>query len=350
MNYSRKSILSSISAFALLTSAMTSTAQDELPREERLTSPDEMFAIVEQGLPKIITEDNSELLSVMLSPRLGKPLKDVFDLDVAEKRLFPSQDTQRECDEKSRSCEITEGIAEGSGSYSKLAVIDDGAAMSVRFSRRDEQSEKIVSTKMDDISAYGIASNLLVETLGVPVEEIPVAPSNAKYPLPVKTVNLSLSDGEGKNQTIPVDKLVKIQRGLYFGRSLGWLPGPGKISVALNESGISSAVVRSWADMSRYGENLDARDAKSRSELVEELVTRFQREGIARVHSARSMLAVALPAGASSPIPVLRVFASAQPRDLDEKSQASVVSSAGVVIDLPLIAAVDDQASQEESE
>lgn len=351
MNYSNKPIVIFISALVFFSTPLTTTAQEERPREERATSVDEMVAIVEKGLPNLISDNNADLVEALLSPRLGKSFNDAFDVDFVAKKLFVNGEPESQrCDETKRVCEFVDGDASGQGEYSKLSVLEGPAAMSVRFVHRPKESDKVVSTKLSDKSAYDIASTLLTDTLGVPSEEIPIAPSSALYPLPVKTVNLAFSNGEGENKTMPVEKLVKIQRGLYVGGNLGWVPGPGKMSVVLNEAGVSSAVVRGWADMSRYGEGLSSRNAKSRSQLVEELVTRFQKEGILRLHSARSLLAVGLPEGASAPVPVLRVFASAQPRDLEETSQASVVSSAGVVFDIPLIALKDDNVNQEQSD
>ena len=54
------------------------------------------------------------------------------------------------------------------------------------------------------------------------------------------------------------------------------------------------------------------------------------------VPAANSLLAVSLPSGAESPMPVLRVYASAQPDDLSEEEQARVVFSAGVAFEIPL--------------
>lgn len=334
----------------LLAVAISANAKEDPVRDEKQLSRAEMYNIVEKGLPEVLSEDNYEIAAALLTPRLGQPLVERFDRDAAVKTLFPhKQSTQEECSEKSRQCDITEGSAAGRGAFAKLSILHTDRASDIRFVQRPEQTDKFLPTELSDKQAYDLAQNLLVNTLGVPKEEIAIAPRGAKNPYPVKTVNMAFANGKGDDQVIPVEKLISMSRGLHAGH-LGWVPGPGKLTIALNEEGVSTLAVRNWADMSDYGKDLDARKAKSRSQLVAELVSRFEREGITHLNSARSLLAISLPEGAESPVPVLRVYAAAQPRDLDESSQAKTLSTAGVVLELSLIAKDDDYSAQEQGD
>ncbi|SMF53934.1 hypothetical protein SAMN02745866_03406 [Alteromonadaceae bacterium Bs31] len=340
---------------AIAASAMLSTLVQagEETREERLLSSKEIARLIDAGMHDRITENNVELVSAMLNPKIGDSLNKTLNLDLIAEELFegakPSIDGN--CYDSRfdlKKCEMTAGEAAGKGAYAKLAFASDKSKTSLRYAKRSDAVDLPKPVKLSDAEAYKGALSLAVETFGVSEVEIPRAPAKSKNPYPVKTVNLATSKGKGVSSDIPVQKLVTIQRGLYV-EKLGWIPGPGRLSVSFNSDGLNAAALRSWADMSEYGHDIDPRKAKSRAELVEELTTLFQKEGVAKLDSARSLLAVSLPTGAESPIPVLRVFASAQPSELSEKEQANVVSSAGVVFEIPLVASDDAMSSSDDN-
>jgi len=325
----------------------------EETREENIASPKDIARLLDAGMPEPLSDNNVELVSAMLKPQLGKSWKKSLDLDLISEQLFDGKKPQIDGNCYGNrfdfsECKMTAGEAAGKGDYTKLAFVDSKAKTSLRFAKRTVADDVPKRVTMSNAEAYKKAINLVVETFGISEVEIPVAPTNAKQPYPVKTVNLATSTGKGVSSDIPVQKLVSIQRGLHVDK-LGWIPGPGRLTLSFTANGLNAAAVRSWADMSEYGQNVDPRKAKSRTELIEELTTLLQKEGIGKLHSARSLLAVSLPTGAESPVPVLRVFASAQADDLTEKEQANVVSSAGVVFEIPLVASDDSLQGSDDS-
>ncbi len=341
-----------IIAFASMFLAAAVQAGEE-NREEKTLSSREIAKLIDFGMPEYLTENNVELVAAMLNPKLGDSLSKKLNLDVVAEEFFEGKKTNIEgnCYDSRfdlKNCELSAGDAAGKGAFSKLSLRHDHAKTSLRFAKRPEQREKPEPVELSDARAYKQALRLFTETIGVSELEIPVAPVTAKNRYPVKTVNLAASRGKGAETIIPVQKLVNIQRGLYVDK-LGWIPGPGQLAVSFNSEGINAAVVRSWADMSEYGRELNAKNAKSRSQLVEELSDLLQKEGIGKLDSANSLLAVSLPSGAESPMPVLRVYASAQADDLSEEEQARVVSSAGVVFEIPLIHSDDSTRSSDDS-
>lgn len=338
-----KHLLPAIVGVASLVAVATSSANEKY-RDERATSIDEIYEIIERGLPSTISDNNSALAKQLLTIKPGRPLLENLNLDVLLDSLFDSNpETQGKCDLRASEfdCIAASGEKAGRGAYAQLQVNRKNSEANVRFAKRPEADGKLVPATIGDREAYERAVALLTKSFALSTAEIPVAPKTARNPYPVRTVNIALAQSEKPQKIVAVEKLVSLPRGLYAGE-LGWLPGPGEWTVALNDQGVNMASVRNWADMSRYGEGLRAENIKSRTDLVEELVERFKHEGVEKLASANSHLAIVRLEGAEVPVPVLRVFAAPQDEDLTEEQQAELVSSAGVVFDIPLFAKYDE--------
>ncbi|MFS1526393.1 hypothetical protein ACL7TT_20300 [Microbulbifer sp. 2304DJ12-6] len=328
--------------------AVFAQAQDN-PGNDKDLSREDLEYIIERDMPKVLGENNVELLTQMLQPNRGNSLYETFDGNKAVNYLFKGKDVVygKECDKElypQGQCDVVSGSSNGEEEYSKFSFNNNLSLADIRFSDRPAfgPAKKV---EISNQEAFYAAKKFLIDIFGISEEEIPTAPSNASNPYPVKTVNMAYSDGAGSSGFLPVEKLVSFPRGLFVKGGLGWIPGPGRLKVTIDDQGINTASVSGWADLSGYGLNLDPRDAKSRRALVSELATRLQDEGINSLNSTRGVLAIALPVGAKSPIPVLRVYAAALERDLDEKSQGNNASSAGVVLDIPLLVSIDESKS-----
>lgn len=323
---------------------VTAGYANEKNREERATTTDEIYQIIERGLPTTLRDDNSGLAKQLLAVKPTGPLTANLKLDTLVESLFETKPTtQGKCDLRAGEVDCVAALGEraGRGAYSQLHVNSKNSETNVRFGKRPAADGSLVEATLADRDAYERAVALLSKSFALSASDIPVAPKTARNPYPVRTVKVALAQSDKPQKTVAVEKLVTLPRGVYAGE-LGWLPGPGEWSVSLDDRGINMASVRNWADMSRYGEGLRAENIKSRSDLVEELVERFKHEGVEKLASANSHIAIVRLEGAEVPVPVLRVFAAPQDRDLSEEEQADLVSSAGVVFDLPLFAKYDE--------
>lgn len=344
-----KPLIATLIGAASLFSIAASHANDKY-REERATSVDEIYQIIERGLPVTLGDDNSALAKQLLSVKPTGPLTNNLQLDTLVTTFFANKPvTQGNCELRSQNVNCTAALGEkaGKGAYSQLRVNTRNSETNVRFAKRSAADSPLAEVTLGDREAYERALALVSKSFALGTSDIPVAPKNARNPYPVRTINVALAQSEKPQKIVAVEKLVTLPRGVYAGE-LGWLPGPGEWSVSLDNLGINTASVRNWADMSRYGEGLRAENIKSRKDLVEELVERFQHEGIEKLASANSHIAIVRLEGAEVPVPVLRVYAAPQVRSLTEEQQAEVVSSAGVVLDLPLFAQYDERVKSDD--
>lgn len=337
-----------ILAGLLIASCVTNTAlSQEIKRQDTSLSAREIRALIERGLPETLSEDNTALAASLLSAKIGEPVQAALEPERLAAKLFEGRQATMSdgCLESTRAkadCLIMAGEASGPGEFLRLAVRFDEQELNVKFDKRDPDTAPLPSAKLSDADAYKQALEILRGSLAVNPVEIPQAPSDAKNPFPVRSINVAAAVDAKPTRVATVEKLVKIQRGLYAGDKLGWVPGPGQFIMRIDDRGINGLSLRDWANLERYGRGLNPSGAKSRSELVTELTERLQREGISQVTSVNSVIAVAKLDSADSPVPVLRAFVTAQPADLPEEAQARVLSSAGVVLEVPLIAPKDD--------
>ncbi|GLS24748.1 hypothetical protein [Marinibactrum halimedae] len=335
----------------------TALAQiNEADRQEKILSKAALSRLISAGLPETITENNTELAAVLLKPKLGDPLSKTLNIDHVIETVFENaRDIKKSgnCSILPSKCEITAGDINGKEAFSILNYENNGTQTQLRFVKRGSADQLPETMKIDDREVFEQAMAFVDNVFKIAPENIPKPPSSAKNRLPVKTVNLSVSSedkrGQRRTETTPVEKFVQFQRGFQV-ETLGWVPGPGELALQYDAKGLNVAVIQGWSSMEEYGRNLNPRNAKSRSTLIEEIASRFQREGIGHLSSARSHLAITQLPGDESPIPVLRIYAAAQPNDLTEEEQAKVVSSAGVVMDIALIREEERNFDFEESE
>lgn len=346
-----------------LVSAAPGLAKEDPPRDEPDPGYEEVYKLVGGSLPEIIKEDNKELVSILLKPPLGRPLREVFNPDTAIKALFgragapiapgckqiytPSGDIDP------GECQASRGEEAGGGIYKEFRFSKNMSLGNISFFDRPKAVEidpgKLVPVRMTDQQAYDTARKFLQNTFGLPVsEEIPAPPLANKavnLSLPVKTLALGGVDREGGKFNVPVEKMVILQRGFNFrlGGTYGeydWIPGPGKAMMVLDDrsltsGGLREVVVRGWQEVKAHPD-ANPEFAKSRAMLSDEITRDLLNESTGRISKLNCRLvldSIPTPSGVGLLLPAVQVHVSPVPADLSEDAQNALAmrSTAGFV-------------------
>lgn len=203
-------------------------------------------------------------------------------------------------------CVVEAGNRESeAGAYTMLAFSKNLGAGDLMFSRRpafDPKGDSLPpSAKLSDAQAYEAALKFL-DVLGVPRSQIPVAPKGAKNPLPVRSLVAAAEDQRGGTRTeIVVHKMVQLPQafavpgGLISDPSgavvLGHVIAPGLATLAVNDGGVQFARLDGWSD-SPLDPKLDARLAKSTTELINEITDDLYGEGVRKVGTLSILIAL----------------------------------------------------------
>ena len=350
-------------AFSVLLSTACAPTRDVAISPDRTTSSlsqDKLEGLVEKNLPPIVGENNSDLVGRLLKPTMAKPLSQTFDRDKAVRDLFGREprfapDCQNsttpigEPDQGECVAELGEEV--GTGEYTRLTYSKSRGLGNITFLRRsavqEGKPEDLIPVKMRDQEAFEQAQSLLQRTFGL--DEIPLPPPSAKV-FPVSNLNIGFGFKEQVDRIAPiaVQKVVRLQRGLAVkgiddsrsGRTLPYIPAPGVATVTLDDRGVVTVIVENWQEL-RLDPRMDARNAKSRTELIREIaedlasaeVQDLQRLSFVLVFSSdwRGTYGYLVPA--------LRLFVSPVPRDLTEEQQRAQKgkSTAGFVREYSLV-------------
>jgi hypothetical protein len=305
--------------------------------------------MVDGALPSLIGEDNSELVAQLLGAQMGTPISESFDPEEALATIFgrvpkiPANCrlvVTKTGDPSPEPCVVKKGKAEGRGAYTEFSWSRNLGFGDLRYLRRvaDRQLQPgdLKPVQMTDEEAYRMALDFLVETMGLPPEEIPMPPQDAQIPLPVRTLAIGGADPQGQRTLLPAMKMVQVPRGLLAdlrdpvtGQALPYVPAPGEAYVLMNDEGIWQASVRQWRELER-SPMVDPANAKSRSELIAEITDAILENETTPIHSlgvkigiqaGDPLLLPAVQKVRSAMLPAVQISISVAPRDASEEEQ-----------------------------
>lgn len=337
-------------------------AQEPPPPDPQPPTRDELVKLVDAVLPPVIGKDNSVLVKKLLGAKLGKPIREGFDLDTAVKAIFGknrptfASDCRRLYtpigDPDPGECDASLGQASGAGAYTMLSYSKHLGLGTVKYLRRlpaptvDVDPATLKPVQIDKKTAYEKSVEFLVKVLGVPPEEIPQPPADAKNPYPVRHVLATWGSGDQRLGSVPIKQVIVVQRGLFVGipspgpgePSLPWVQGPGRAVVVLDDTGIWQVKVNDWQELVPYP-GVSEKDAKSRQELADEIADDLLNNGVALIDHVKSMVLIsAVPDGTRGLLlPAVRVTLSPVAKTLSEADQGKAWTSAGVVLEYPLV-------------
>ncbi len=364
MNANRLGMLPAAALAALLATACTpQTRTSPTPIVE--TAPDQgrLEALVERALPPVIGDDNGALVEAMLKARMGEPLSRRFRLENATGKTLTVGDVRHssECGayrdtgrgEAVGNCVVESGKAEGNDAYARFEIERNLASGNIEYvartALRDLQPQDLKAVGMSDGDVLEHARAFLDGAFGVDLAEIPSPPPNVRQ-LPVSHLNIALGT-EGRSEAFPpvtVQKVVHLRRAFAVegitdrasGRSLPYLPAPGRAVVAMDAEGIVHASLEDWQEL-QVDPRMSARDAKSRKELMAEIIEDLSSERWVDLHSISATLVIAsdwrdthgylLPSIEVHVLPVPRDLTQAQQRELEGKGTAGLVREYALV-------------------
>lgn len=254
-----------------------------------------------RALPPVIGKDNAELAKKLQSVRIDGAISKNFDSARVAKAFFgrstpgnaadcrSATTDQNEADEGL--CELSSGQRDDpTGAYILMGHSKNVGQGNFRFIKRPafkpDGTTIPGSIKLSNDAAYANALKFL-DLVGVPRTEIAVPPSNAKNPLPVRSLAVSATQ-EGRSTPIVIGKVVSIPRsfavpgGLFKGPNgevLDRVVAPGNATVVLDDGGVQIANIEEWGD-AQIDMHLDPRLAKSAEELIEEITQDLYNEGV----------------------------------------------------------------------
>lgn len=243
------------------------------------------------------------LMTVKIAPGLGRN----FDSGRVTTALFGRQSASVAPDCRSTTtnakepdpglCVVEAGNRESeTGAYTLLAYSKNIGSGDLMFTRRaafnPDTSTLPPSVKLSDADAYAQALKFM-DLLGVPRGDIPIAPNDARNPLPVRSLVVGAEDEKGGTSTrLTVHKMVTLPRALVVpggllqdpatGVILNHVLAPGFATVAVTDSGVQYARLDGWAD-APMDPKLDPRLAKSTTDLVNEITDDLYGEGVRKV-------------------------------------------------------------------
>lgn len=191
------------------------------------------------------------------------------------------------------------------GAFAMLAFSKNVGLGDITFLRRpafDPNSTALPTpVKLSDAAAYAAALKFL-DLLGVPKSEIPVAPRDAKNPLPVRSLLVGAEQDPGKDPSrFEVQKVINFQRsfevpgGLFkdpnTGIVLTRVLAPGEVTVALDDGGVQLADIQSWSD-AQMDPKLDPSLAKTVPDLIDEITDDLFAEGVRKAGNLSILIAL----------------------------------------------------------
>lgn len=349
---------------ALITTAClglpgTANAGDTPPTDPRPPSRSELMRQVGDTLPGLIGSENGPLVDKLIHPRMGSPLSRSFDAAKAVKAVFGRLPPTYAPDCKQLftptgdidpgECMATRGQRGGQGAFTRLSFSKHLGLGDIKYLKRLADSSVVPSdlkpVRLTDAQAYVQALAFLQANFGLPPEEVPQPPTGATNPLPVRNLVMAWADKPGGGGAVPVRKLVLVQRGFFVDvkgsggqRDLPWVQGPGQARVLIDDTGIHQAVIRNWLEL-RANPAVDSKNAKTRTELIEEITDDLLGENAAPIETMRFTIVLSsVPAGSFGLLlPAVRMTAAPVKDDLSEADQAAAVSTAGFVREYALV-------------
>ncbi|MBC7729671.1 MAG: hypothetical protein H7242_19085 [Microbacteriaceae bacterium] len=238
-----------------------------------------------------------------------------FNVDAVAKALFGRNATNVAADCRTSStalgeadtglCMIDSGARDHpTAAYSMLAFSKNIGMGDIVFARRsafNPGSETLPpAVRLSDADAYNRA-RAVVEMMGVPKSEIPVAPADAKNKMPVRSLVIGADQrADGGGPRIAVQKVVTLPRAFVLpgglklptGQVLSHVIAPGGATVAMDDGSLPQMVrIDGWFD-AQMDPKLDPRLAKTTAALTNEITDDLYGEGVRQVGSLSILIAL----------------------------------------------------------
>lgn len=326
-------------------------AQAQTVGDEKFLTRDQIILMVGQQLPSMIGNDNTGLVDKMLKARLGLPISQQLNIAGSLRTIFgrrrpvldPGCQRQftRSGDLSPDECTASNGDRAGQGAYMEFRWSKNLNFGNVQFLQRNADGVikpgELPVVKLTDEEAYNRAVAFLTKTMGVTPDEIPVAPANANQPFSVRTLAVGENTPDGKKNIVPIAKVVDIKRGLFVDikdpltrRDLPYIPAPGRATVVVTDSAILQASVQKWKGL-RLSPKIDSKNAKTRSELINEIANSILKKQPTQISKISFMLAIesmdlvgndpSKESQASLLLPAVQAVVSNVPRNPTEEEQ-----------------------------
>lgn len=302
-------IRTTVCASLLALSPLLLQAQTADPKET-------LRAAVAQSLRLMLGDGSGPVVERLMTVKPEGGLSRNFDVGKVSSALFGRQAASFAPDCRSTTTsakEADEGlcVVEGgsreseTGAYTLLAYSKNIGAGNLMFARRaafSPGSDALPpSAKLSDAQAYDQALKFMA-MLGVPASEIPKAPAGVKNPLPVRSLEAGVSDEKGStvarvtlHKTVQLPRAYLVPGGLLkdpqTGLVLNHVIGPGSATLNVTDTGVQFARLDGWAD-APMDPKLDPRQAKSLSELVNEIADDLYGEGVRKVGTLSVVIAL----------------------------------------------------------
>ena len=279
----------------------------QLAQAQTADPRDTLRAAVSQSLQRLLGDSSGPVVERLLTVKPENGLARNFDVGKVSSALFGRQAASFAPDCRSTSTsakEADEGlcVVEGgnreseTGAYTLLAYSKNIGAGNLMFARRaafNPGSDLLPpSVKLSDSEAYDQALKFM-GLLGLPAGEIPRPPSDAKNPLPVRSLMAGASDEKGTavarvtlHKTVTLPRALLVPGGLLQDPRTGFVLqhviAPGSATLNVTDAGVQFARIDGWSD-SPMDPKLDARRAKRTSDLANEIADDLYGEGVRRV-------------------------------------------------------------------
>jgi hypothetical protein len=346
------------------------------------SSLEELRSQIARAMPPVIGKNNSELASKLMNIQPGAPISRNFDPSKVSRLVFGRATPSRAPDcsaTKTASgelddsvCNISTGKADDlTGPYALLSFSKNIGYGDIKFIKRPafnpDGTNPPPSVKKTDSQVYDEALKFL-ESLGVPLSEIPKAPEGAKNPFPVRSLSAGATDGKAENGLLipAIQKVVDIPRafevpgGLYTdpnsGVTLRHVVAPGSALVVIDDTGVQAAMVKGWADV-QMDKRLNPQRAKTDQELIDEIAEDLYSEGVRKVSTLSILIGLRNgypnpedPDSPTCPVcvlqPSIKVMVSHVDRDAFRPTEGQPFAAPGVIKEYDLIHASEELTSR----
>lgn len=264
-------------------------------------------AAVAQQLRGLLGDSSGPVVERLMLVKPEPGLSRNFDAGKVASALFGRQAANYAPDCRSTTTDAKEAdeglcVVEGgnresaTGAYTLLAYSKNIGAGNLMFARRTAFDPNIdlspVASRLSDPEALERALKFMA-LLGIPIPEIPVPPPGVKNPLPVRSMVAGAADDKGNtvaritlHKTVQLPRAYPVPGGLLkdptTGIVLNHVIGPGHATLNVTDAGVQFARLDGWAD-APMDPRLNARNAKSTNELIDEITDDLYGEGVRKV-------------------------------------------------------------------
>lgn len=348
---------------ALAVTLAVLAAAPALVQARDIKSLDDMKAAVRENMPDFL-KSPSEVVAQLLNVPLGAPLSKSFDQNKAMGAVFGAGSASVSTDCRRRAtaageadqgdCVASNGRDAGKGAYIQLSFSKNMGNGNIKFLKRppvdDSMTpEKLPTAKLSDAAALEQARNFLGGAFGLALEEAPLPPAGAKTSLVRSLATAGVSPTGGPVQSNVVQKLVVLQRGFPLakpyvdpitGQTLSYVRGPGKATVAVDDSGVVGAAVSGWQEL-RRDPRMSPNNAKSVNALIDEIAEDLFNNGVRQFELMNFQIQVGADWRGSYGLllPAVQVALTTTPNDLteDQQAQLALKSTANLIRDYSLV-------------